>query len=208
MFSVTDSKLSWFLFKVFAALNVIAVVVCVICDLALNSGLSWSYFVISSCLFAVLVSTPAFLMSKRKIVYSLLAVSLLTVPYLKVIEIITAGLWFPKLALPIALASIAAAWLIYVVECFIKANNWHKAGLSVAVVTALNVVVNVTVNTYTGNSLLHISDVISTIACGAVTVLLLLIGLGKIPAKQDVPINDELSKLLHTEESKVEKKEQ
>lgn len=66
----------------FSAVLLIAVLVCLICDLALSGSLTWSLIPVGSIVFAWLVSFPGIVFGKRGYTVSLLALSVLAVPYL------------------------------------------------------------------------------------------------------------------------------
>lgn len=67
---------------VFSFSLLIGLTVCLICDLAITGGLTWSLIPISSIVFAWAVSIPGIIGGKRGITGSLMALSVFTVPYL------------------------------------------------------------------------------------------------------------------------------
>ena len=67
---------------VFSFSLLIGLTVCLICDLAITGGLTWSLIPASSIIFAWAVSIPGIIGGKRGIMGSLIALSVFSVPYL------------------------------------------------------------------------------------------------------------------------------
>lgn len=66
----------------FSATLLIGVMVCLICDMAVSGGLTWSLIPVSSIVFAWVISFPSIILGKRGIVGSLVSFSVFLVPYL------------------------------------------------------------------------------------------------------------------------------
>lgn len=54
-------------FSIFTAICLIAVILCVICDLAISKTLTWSLISISSITFAWLILLPSIMFKKKKL---------------------------------------------------------------------------------------------------------------------------------------------
>ena len=201
MFTITDKKFYWLLFKVSSAMFILAIVTCFICELAIDKKLNWSLYVLCSCIFTWMVVSPAMLFKRRKFPMAMAVITVLLLPYLMLIARITPnGNWFYPLALPIGLIGIAALWVVYLFIRHININRWYKSSALVTMGTILYIVINIFANIYLDEHLLTISDIISILACGTVAVLLYLIGVGKIPDTRTK------TELIRTEDLKQEDK--
>ncbi|MCL2707833.1 MAG: hypothetical protein FWF03_01820 [Defluviitaleaceae bacterium] len=183
MFKLTESKGWIYLFKAFSVFCVVAAVVCLICDLAINKGLTWSLFTVCSVAFAWASAAPALLMRTNRCAKSLIAFTALTVPYLYALTLIGKWDWFAALALPLCVTWIAASWAAYCSVRYKKMNRWHKAAAITAIITIGYVATTVFVNLRLSGRLFEISDIISIISCAALSVILFLAGAGKLPKK-------------------------
>ena len=64
----------------------VGIVVCVICDIALSGGLTWSLIPLSSIIFAWVISFPVIILGKRGIAGSLISLSLFILPFLYILS--------------------------------------------------------------------------------------------------------------------------
>ncbi|MDR1663988.1 MAG: hypothetical protein LBR83_03590 [Clostridiales bacterium] len=175
----TENKWLRLAAKIFTGLCVAGIVASLICDLAVNKRLGWSLIVLSAAVFAWLCAMPALVLSRFREPVTLAAVSVLLTPYLMALERILNGDWFSPVALPVALTGVAVMWAVWAILRFARVNIWYKSALFVLFGNILSVLSNVRVNVYLGEPLFRISDVISVLACFAVSALLCVIGYGK-----------------------------
>lgn len=180
-------RLSGLLFKIFSILCVLALAVCLICDLAINKrlSLSWSLYVLSAVPFAWLVLTPLLVCKRNRIMLALAAFSAALLPYLYLTALLTGGGWFSPLGLPIGLIGLAAFWLTWLLIRFAKINKWF---ISAALVFLYGVLCNTTiiifVNLFLRQRWFGFSEVFNLITCTALTVMLCIIGYGKRSAAE------------------------
>ena len=207
MFEITEKKHLILILKIFSIMCILAIVTCLIIDIAANRGLTWSPCVMFSILFAWLAALPALILKNRKFIMFMALVSILTLPYLLGISVLLGGNWFGPVGMPIGSIGVAVMWLVYFVIHYLRVNPWYKAAVIVLIGNICNAAATMIINIYTRNNILRISDIISLIAVTAVTVLLFIIGSGKIPGKkEDMPVIDVEAVLL--EDSETEKKEE
>ena len=183
MFAFTEKKYEKLAFKILCVSCAAAALICLICDLAVNVGLTWSAYVIMSLIFAILTASPFLLLRNKKLIKGLAAISILILPYLLVLSVIHGGYWFLPLAAPISLIGIAVVWIDYFVFTYFKFNYWIKAAITVLVVAVSTAAINMISNSYIYGRLFTLSDIISLISCLAVATLLYMIGTDKIPKK-------------------------
>lgn len=100
----------------FSALLLLGILVCVICDLAISGSLTWSWYPVSSILFAWFVCVPIIKFGKNGIIGSLAAVSVFILPFLAVLSRLVGG---NNLIMPIgtrtALPSVIYLWCVYLI---------------------------------------------------------------------------------------------
>lgn len=188
----TESRKFRIIFQIFSALCLLAAVVCIVCDLAVYKRLTWSLYVIAALVFVWVSASPAILCKRWRILLSLGAFTIALLPYLNVTARIAGGAWFVGLALPNALVGIAALWITWVLLRFRRINWWY---MSAVLVFLYGVVVyalcNGLTNAYLGMRLFSVGEIISLIACSAVSVLLCVIGYGGHPVSRKQPEPEE-----------------
>lgn len=121
-------KLKRLISDIFSLYCLIAIVVCIICDLALSGSLTWSLYPLYSILFAWLVAAPAMYGKHRPVRGSLIALSVFILPFLLALHALvdTNGLLL-SLGIGVTLLALCFLWLIYWLYFLIKSSVWHYA---------------------------------------------------------------------------------
>jgi len=139
----------------------VAIVTCIIVDLAVSGRLSWSRYPISSIIYAWLIIRPLF-NETYKVFVMLLDLSIFTVPYLFVLEGIIGGVKFVlPLGMPIAISAIIYLWLVYILFCKTKIRPWYSASLTALLGVVLNFIIDIIVSSYLKIGLFNTWDILS-----------------------------------------------
>lgn len=175
---LTDSKIFKLAFKTFSFFCVIAAIVCLICNLAINKSITWASYPLAALPFAWVIATPALLFKKYKVLFSLAAFSVFCLPFLYILERVTpVNGWFAALGVPAAITSIIAVWITYFLIKYVKLNWWY---MSAALFFLYGVVVSAVVNYFTFTfldiSFFKLSNIINILSCAVVVALLVIIG--------------------------------
>ncbi len=92
--------------------EILGIMVCLICNIAISGNLTWSLIPVSSIVFAWVISFPSIVLGKRGIIVSIISLSVFIIPYLfllssliKVKEVFSVGA-------VMAVASIVFLWII------------------------------------------------------------------------------------------------
>lgn len=147
---------------VFSVTLLTAIMVCLICNIAITGNLTWSLIPASSIVFAWVISFPCIILGKRGIIVSLLSLSVFTVPYLfllsnliKVKEVFSIGVMA-------AVASIAFLWIIAAI--FSRIGKTRKlAALGITFLSAIPFVfiVNVMLSKMIAEPVLDVWDILA-----------------------------------------------
>jgi len=175
-----DRKL---LFMVFTFSCFLAAGVCLIVNYAIDQGITWAAYPLSSVLFGWLVCSPL-LLKKYGLILSLSAVTLFVLPFLWFLEKLTpADGWFIPLGIPCAIIGAVTVWLIYLVLRFLRISWWYKTAISLFIIGVItDPVINYHVAAHE-NTTLHFSHFISPLSILCVSVLLGIWGYIKGKAK-------------------------
>lgn len=100
---------------VYSALLFAGAVVCVICDLAVSGGLAWSMIPVCSILFAWAVLFPVIRFGIKGVKGTLLALSVLTLPYLYTLTglIKDAPALMPRVSRRVTVVALILVWAVY-----------------------------------------------------------------------------------------------
>jgi peptidoglycan/LPS O-acetylase OafA/YrhL len=141
------------IFMIFTLACFVAAGVCLIVDMASNQQITWAVLPLLSIAFGWAALSPLSV-KKHGILLSLCAVTLLTLPYLYLLNrIITTIDWFVPIGLPSAIAGIIALWVLFSLFRFAKMNIWGKLALSIFLLGAvISPVVNYFVDKHTGQN--------------------------------------------------------
>lgn len=150
--------------------SILAIVICIICDLALSNGLTWSLYPISSIVFAWLVIIPLFHFNKNNIIIALSSLCVFIIPFLFVIEHLTDGdKWLIPLGIPLSIATIIYFWLVCYLFTKTNLNKWYASGIAFILAIPLSLIINYTVFKFS-NKILYF-DVWDALSIGLLVVV-------------------------------------
>lgn len=99
----------------FSVTLLIGIMVCLICNIAISGGLTWSLIPVSSIVFAWVISFPSVVLGKRGIVVSLISLSVFIIPYLFLLSSLIKTKEVFSIGSFMAAASIIFLWIIVAV---------------------------------------------------------------------------------------------
>ncbi len=119
-----------------------AIVVCMICDLAITDRLTWSPIVISSCIAGYLLALPLLKARRRVVMKTLIVLTLITIPYLWILSLIIGERLIFTMGSVIYLVSIAGLWLMYAAFALLKGKKLYAGGISFIIAIPMTVLIN------------------------------------------------------------------
>lgn len=144
-----------------ACLSFIAILVCLIVDIAVNKRITWSLIVGSSCLFADTLIYVLSTSKKNKGGITLAVISIGTSCLLSVIQITryylmgTGTFWLFRYGLPILLLWLFVLWIPALTRTFLKWNLWDCIALFLLLVIVGNYATKLITGDYVWNDVLH-----------------------------------------------------
>ena len=147
-------------------LSFIAILVCLIVDLAVNKGITWSLIAGSSCLFADALIYALSTCKKNKGCIAMAVISIGTFVLLSVIQITryyligTGTVWLFRYGLPILLLWLLVLWLPVLTRVFLKWNIWDCIACFLLLVIIGNYVTKLIIGDYVWNDVLHMQGFI------------------------------------------------
>ncbi len=140
----------------------LGIAVCVICDLAISRGLTWSLYPISSIIFAWLVIMPMLHFENNKVAMSLVSLSVFILPFLFCIERIYGTIkWVLPLGIPITAVSLIYLWIVFGLFAKTRINRFNIFGIALLMGIPMNLIMDVIVSRFTENTVLDAWDGIS-----------------------------------------------
>ena len=163
-------------------LSFIAIFVCLIVDLAVNKGITWSLIAGSSCLFADAFIYVLLTCKKNKGYITMAVISIGTFSLLSVIQITryclmgTGTVWIFHYGFPILLLWLLVLWLPVLTRTFLKWNIWNCIALFMLLAIVGNYVTKLITGDYVWNDVLHmqgfadnaLGEVIGIVLCGTI----------------------------------------
>jgi len=166
-------------------ISFIAVLVCLIVDLAVNKGITWSLIAGSSCLFADALIYALVACKKNKGCIAMAVISIGVFILLSVIQITgyylmgTGTVWIFRYGLPILLLWLFVLWIPVLTRTLLKWNIWDCIALFMLLVIAGNYVTKLITGDYRWNDVLHMRGFAGN-ALGEVVGILLFGMIGRI----------------------------
>ncbi len=142
-------------------LSFIAILVCLIVDMAVNKEITWSLIAGSSCLFADTLIYALSTCKKNKGCITMTVISIGTSCLLSVIQITryylmgTGTFWLFRYGLPILLLWLLVLWFPVLTRTFLKWNIWDCIALFLLLVIVGNYVTKLITGDYVWNDVLH-----------------------------------------------------
>lgn len=158
---------------------ILAGFVCLLCNFVINHTINWSLYPVGAMLMVWLTVAPWFLMTKHRPVLSFTAFTVSLIPYLFLIERLSAAKgWVVPFALPILGITLPGLLIVVLLFSYTKIN---RISLSAFVVFIFGVLVNLSVNAFVQNYLhnqnqLNISVPITAISFILLSIILAVIG--------------------------------
>lgn len=166
-------------------LSFIAILVCLIVDMAVNKGITWSLIAGSSCLFADTLIYALSTCKKNKGCITMAVISIGTFCLLFVIQITryylmgTGSFWLFHYGLPILLLWLLVLWVPVLTRTFLKWNIWDCIALFMLLVIVGNYVTKLITGDYVWNDVLHMQGFAGN-ALGEVIVIILFGIIGRV----------------------------
>jgi len=164
-------------FHIFSILCFIAIGVCIIVNYSIDRSFTWSLYPIISVIFGWVVSIPIFF---KKYVLSISIISLLTIPFLFVIDMITPiPSWFMGIGVPAAITGIVILWLTYLLFRYLKINLFYKFAISPCITGLVsNIIITHYVDAFCGSSSV-LQNIINSFSYVLAAAILVFIGYTK-----------------------------
>ena len=166
-------------------LSFIAILVCLIVDLAVNKGITWSLIAGSSCLFADSFLYTLSTCKKNKGCKAMAVISIGVLVLLSVIQITryyligTGTFWLFRYGVPILLLWLCVLWLPVLARTFLKWNIWDCIALFLFLVIIGNYVTKLITGDYMWEDALHMQGFIGN-ALGEVIGIIIFGIIGRI----------------------------
>lgn len=149
-------------FIAFSFLLFVGILVCAICDLAISAAFTWSLIPISSIIFAWLILSPVIKRGAEGILGSMLALSILMIPYLYVLDhILKAGDLFLPIGVRISVISVVFLWVVFIIFKKIRSRKLLAAAIAFLFAIPVHILINVSLSKLISEPLIDIWDILS-----------------------------------------------
>lgn len=149
-------------FIAFSFLLFIGILVCAICDLAISASFTWSLIPISSIIFAWLILSPVIKRGAEGIRGSMLALSILIIPYLYVLDhILRAGDLFLPIGFRISVISVVFLWVVFIIFKKIRSRKLLAAAMAFLFAIPVHILINVSLSKLISEPLIDLWDILS-----------------------------------------------
>lgn len=118
---------------------------CIICDLRTAGGITWSMITTSSILFTWMIVIPLIIATKRRILKSLVSLSILIIPFLYVLSVIIKVKAIFSIGAAMTVVGILYLWSLWGIHYKFSArtNKMLATGLSILLAIPFNIIANV-----------------------------------------------------------------
>lgn len=131
---------------IFTTLALIAIFVCLICDLAITGHFTWSLIATSSIIFAWFVIIPVILLGKKGIIIALALLTVLIIPYLYILSRIIKEPMIFTIGLPMSIIGVIYAWCVFGIFILLPNRKTKALSFTLFLAVPLNFIVNLTLS--------------------------------------------------------------
>ena len=156
---------------IFSVPLLIGVIACVLCDMALSGGLTWSLIPASSILFAWIVFFPTTILGRRGICGSLISLSVFILPYLYVLcTLVKIRLVF-LIGAVMSIIAMIYLWLVFILFHRLRDRKLAAARAAVLLAIPFTFLINIVLSRFISTPVIDAWDIFSIfvlliIACG------------------------------------------
>lgn len=146
----------------FSATLLVAIMVCLICNIAISGKLTWSLIPVSSIVFAWVISFPSIILGKKGVIVSLISLSIFTVPYLLLLSSLLKVKAIFSVGSALAMISILFLWVIVaVIKRIGKTQKLVALGITSLLAIPFVLIVNAVLSKMIATPFLDMWDVLS-----------------------------------------------
>jgi len=161
----------------FSAALIIGALTCAICDLAISGAFTWSLYPLTAIVFAWFVFLPVILLRKRGALGSLIALSVLAIPYLWVLSLLVGGslpVW--TISIRMALIALPFFWVVFGVFKLLRTRKLIASAVSLLLIIPLYFLINFALSKIINEPLIDIWDVLSLSIIVVAALILFVLG--------------------------------
>lgn len=139
----------------------IGILTCAICDWCIEGVFTWSWYPVSSILFAWAVLAPAVLMERGGVGTSLGVLTLLILPYLYVLSLLVGdSRLMMALSIPCAAIGMGYLWAIYLLFRFLPHKRCLSGAISLVLAVPVSFLINLVMANLLGDALWDVWDLL------------------------------------------------
>ena len=147
-----------------SSIFMLTILICGICDIAINDKLSWSYYVIGGLVVAWFTLMPLINLKRNKWLVTLIGLAITSIPYLYLIEsLITVKGWVSALALPLAIITIGYLFIVICIFSYLKFNKWYLSSFTALLLIPYSIIGNTLIERYVGRNIYYMHNIMALI---------------------------------------------
>jgi transcriptional regulator with XRE-family HTH domain len=163
----------------------IGAAVCMICDLAITGRLTWSPIPVEAMVFSWMVFFPVVCFGGRGVWASLLALSVLIVPYLYVLDrLLEPGDLLLLVGVPMSAVGVAYFWIVFVLFRVLRSKKRIAAAVALLLAIPISLLINFILSGILNEPILDVWDMLSFCIVAALAAALVAVEIAARRKKQ------------------------
>ena len=171
------SKNQKLILQLFSVACLIAIIACVIVNIAIDRKITWSLYPIVSVPFGWLVFSPL-IIKKHGVVFSICSLMLFILPFLYLLDKITpVESWFFPLGIPSATVGMITIWVVFLLFRFVNIILSYKCAISIFFIGVFACpVINHYVDRFLDTGPRLFNNIINILSCVVIAVVIFVLG--------------------------------
>ena len=180
------SKNQKLILQLFSVACLIAIITCVIVNIAIDRKITWSLYPIVSVPFGWLVFSPL-IIKKQGVVFSICSLMLFILPFLFLLDKITPiESWFLPLGIPSATVGMITIWAVFLMFRFVKISLSYKCAISLFFVGVFTCpAMNYYVDRFLDTGPRLLNNILNILSCVVIAVVIFVLGYRSNKSKRE-----------------------
>lgn len=147
-----------------SGISLISIIICLICNIAINHTLSWSLIVIATIVFVWLIIIPLIIVKdSKKVICMLISLTIFIIPYLFILSLILDNWDIIKIGIVSSVISLIYLWLLYLINQRLTDKGLACTGIELVLTAIFSIVINITLSLMLSTNTFNLGSIICII---------------------------------------------
>ena len=146
---------------IISGISLISIIICIICNVAINHTISWSLIVLATIVFAWLMIIPLIIVKdSKKIICMLISLTVFIIPYLFILSLLLDNFEIIKIGAISSIISLIYLWLLFIINKKLEDKGLLCTGVELILTAIFSIVINLILSIMLSTNTFNIGSII------------------------------------------------